>query len=898
MKAFRRFLTRFHGFFTGKRHECRLREEFEEHIELLTEDNIKAGMSPAEARRQALLAFGSVEALKDAYRDQRGLPRLEALRSDVIFGWRQLRKHPTATAAAMLSLALAIGATTGAFRLVDAVLLRKLPVAQPERLFYVATTFFDRDGRSDYQDYFDYPTFRRYRQAVENDADVMVVGAAVRQDVVFDNADRSEKLYREYVSGNVFPIFGLQPALGRLLDPSDDVKPGAHPVAVLSHDYWKQRFASDPGVIGKTFRMGEYRFEIVGVAPQGFIGTEPGEVTDVFIPAMMNAQAINSPGWSWFRMWTRPKTGVSPEHIRERLQALFTQDHLERIKGFHSDTPRKTIDSYLSEKVLLFSAGAGVSGLQKDYRRPLFILSFLVVLVLLVACVNMANLMMAQASARAREMALRVSIGAGRWRLIQMMLVQSALLAIGASMLGALFASWSVPLVTTMLRMPGNPVRLVFNTGWRELAFSAAMALVVTLLFGLAPALRASAVQPISALKGTIDPHSRRSLMNGLVAAQIAFCILVLFIAGLFLNTFRRLANKPLGFSADRVLVMDVSAAKEQSSDVWMRVVDQLSGTPGVQSVSMSAWPLLSSNRWSSDVRLAGRRVESRPPNFLAVSRGFFDTMRIGMIDGRDFRMGDVQPRLSPSEQPLPGVGIVNETFARAYFDGKNPVGKFVDVRQGKDKSAPMEIIGYVRDAAYLNLREPIPATVYVPLGQRGHCAFLVRTAGGPLALSPTLRREIVSARSDFNVQNVQTQHDFVRRHIVRERLLATLSLFFAVVALILAATGLYGVLNYTVTRRQREIGIRIALGARSSHVLSRVTADITTMIGLGSAIGLAAGLMSARFIETLLFEVKATDVGMIALPVIALASVAFFASLPPAIRSARIDPAQTLRSE
>jgi predicted permease len=528
----------------------------------------------------------------------------------------------------------------------------------------------------------------------------------------------------------------------------------------------------------------------------------------------------------------------------------------------------------------------------------MLIMSVLVALVLLVACANVANLLTAQAAARAREMALRVSIGAGRLRLVQLVLVESALLAIGASALGGLFASWSAPLVTSMLRVPGDPVRLVLDTGWRELAFSLGLALLVTLLFGLAPALRASAVQPIAAIKGTDDPRARRRLMRALLAAQIAFCALVLFVGGLFLNTFQRLANRPLGFSAERVLIMDTSANAEQPLATWQQVMDHLRQTPGVESVSLSGWPLLSGDRWTGSVRLPGHAVEPRPPYFLSVAPGFFETMRIRLIDGRDFRPGDLPPRLKTPAQPLPGVGIVNETFARTYFNGQNPVGRSVDVRKSKDLSAPMEIVGYVGDAVYRNLREPIPPTVYFPMGSQDSGAFLLRTAVDPHVLAPSLRREVSRARSDFRVRTIQTEEDFVRWHLVRERLLATLSLFFAVVALMLAAVGLYGVLNYSVMCQRREIGIRMALGARSTHVLHQVTTDVFAMICLGSAVGLAAGLASGRFIESLLFEVKATDLWMIAAPILTLAIVAVLAALPPALRASHIDPAQTLRSD
>ncbi len=423
---------RFCNVFRQRRLNRELEEEFAAHIE----EAIERGSSAEEARK----AFGNVLQHREYSRDVRLLPWLDSLASDIVFGWRQLNKRRATSAAAVLSLALALGATTAVFRLVDAVLLRALPVAEPERLSYLATSFIDREGRPDYSDDFDYPTFRRYRDLVKDRADLMVVGMAARQDALLPSGGEPERINRQFVSGNVFGVFGLQPTLGRLLAPYDDLTPGGHPVAVLSYDFWTRRFARDPNILGKTFRIGNDRFEIVGVGPKGFIGTEPGELTDIFFPAMMNAQAINSPGWSWFRIWMRPRPGRTAEQVRQILQAGFLREQLEQ-----------------GQRLLLLPAAAGASNLQRQYRRPLLILALLVVLVLLVACANAGNLLTAQAAARAREMALRVSIGAGRWRLIQLVLVESALLAAAASALGALFAGWSAPLVVSMLRMPEDP---------------------------------------------------------------------------------------------------------------------------------------------------------------------------------------------------------------------------------------------------------------------------------------------------------------------------------------------------------------------------------------------------------------------------------------------------------
>ncbi|HKA01434.1 MAG TPA: ABC transporter permease, partial [Candidatus Solibacter sp.] len=579
----------------------RLAREFEEEMAGHLVEAIAHGRSEAEARR----SLGAALQHREHSRDLKLLPWLDSLASDLIFGWRQLRKHPSASAAAILSLALAIGASTSAFRLVDAVLLRKLPVADPDRFYVLSMSYLNRDGKPDSSDDFDYPTFRRHTATLAPLADTFLMSGAYRQDVEF-TPGQPEKLYREYVSGNAFAVLGLRPTLGRLLTPADNVRPGGHPVAVLSHDCWSRRFARDPRILGRRFRYGAASYEVIGVGPEGFTGTEPGTITDFFIPAVMNAEALNADGWSWFRIWVRPKAGVAAAQVLQPLNAQFAIALQEQVKRFDSGTPREVIDRTLHQSIVLLPASSGASGMQKQYSRPLLILSILVALVLLIACANVGNLLSAQASARAREMALRVSIGAGQSRLIQLVLVESALLAVMASALGALFSWWSAPFVVSMLAMPQDPVRLVLHPDWRVLGFGMALAGGVTLLFGLAPALRASGVKPVEALKSGGAGPSRRGLMNAMVAVQVAFCVLVLFIAGLFVATFERLSTRPLGFAHRNLLIASAKLPAEQPPEVWHQIAEGVRTLPGVQSVALAGWAPLSGNHWTGSVRLKG----------------------------------------------------------------------------------------------------------------------------------------------------------------------------------------------------------------------------------------------------------------------------------------------------
>jgi predicted permease len=882
------WIARFTNTFRRDRLDRDLEEELASHIE----EAVARGRSVEEARQ----AFGSLLRHRESSREIKLLPWLDALASDVVFGWRQLNKHRAASVAAILSLALAIGATTAAFRLVDAILLRPLPVTDPHRLYHLATTYIDEEGRPDYRDDADYPTFREYRKILEGKAALILAGGSYQQDATIGASDEIERPFREFVSGNFFGELGVQPALGRLLTPHDDVTPGGHPVAVIGYDYWSRRFGRDPNVVGKTFRLGPAEYEIVGVAAKGFASTEPGMVTDVYIPAAMNVAALESRGWSWFRILVRPRPGVSLEQIRQPVGAALSRDLAERVGKWSADTPKQTVDRFLRQSVLLLPAASGASDLQKGYRKPLIVLAVLVLLVLLVACANVGNLQSAQAAARAREMALRVSIGAGRARLVQLVLVESLLLAALASAAGVLLSWQAAPWVVSMLAPPETPLRLPLDADWRVAGFGVGLTAAVALLFGLVPALRASSVHPVHALRGGQDPGARRGLMNALVAAQVAFCVLVLFVAGLFAATFARLSNRPLGYSPQQVLAVSVNRPQtNQPSDIWRQVAGRL---PGVESVAFASWTLMSGNGRVMNVRAPGVETQAQSPYWLDVSPGFFETMRIGMIAGRDFRPGDGPPATQGQNGPVPGVGVVNESFARAYFHGQNPVGRAVTVAANQSAGAQLTIVGYVRDAVYRSVRETVRPTIYVPIGARDNGTLLLRTSGDSLTMAPLLRREIPRVTAGYRARNIETQTSLVRRQFVREKLLATLSLFFALVALVLAAVGLYGVLNYFTLQRRREIGIRMALGARPAHVVRRVTVGMLATVLLGVAVGLAGGLACGRFAETLLFGVKATDAGMIAIPVLMLLGIAVIASIPPAVRAVRLDPSQVLRGE
>ena len=846
-----------------------------------------------EARR----AFGCALHAREASHRIRAVGWLESLLADISFGWRQLCRNKVMSVAAVLSLALGIGSCVAAFRLIDALLWRPLPISGSSRLYVLSRKLTGPEGKPIEDGYWATPDFNLMRDAVKDQADLIAISDADRTDITWSTDDDMEKAHVVYVSGNMFPLFGLEPALGRLLAPVDDRGPGLAPYAVLSWDYWNHRFGRDPHVLGRSLHIGDQTFEIIGVGPRDFTGTEKGTVTDTFLPLSMNRLATRD-SVAWHRTFLMLKPGVNPatalDPLRQHLSAVSRAFELECSTCLRGMTPA-TIDRYLNKTLVFNPAGAGISELQKDYRRLLGVLGLLVALVLLIACVNVASMMTAQAAARAQEMALRISIGAGRRRLVQLILSQSALLALLASVPGTFFAVWSAPFVLSLVNPPDNLARLALPADWRVLLFGVGLIILVVLLLGLLPALRASAVRPVAALKGGEDPHSPRRLLRGAIALQVAFCCLVLFLSSLFVTSFQRLQNRPLGFSTDRLLLLETVAGKGQLPVVWNQTAEALRAVPGVNSVAISLWPLLGRIRINSDISINGAPPSPTPAFFLNVSPGWLSTMKIPLASGRDFRPEDTSP----------GAAIVNETFVKTFFPGQDPIGRTFE----RGANQPVnKIVGVTPDVPYHDLREPSRAVFYVPFDQIDDksapsvvdfATFDIHTdAQNPLALADSLRQFIAQRHSGLRVSNVTTQLDLVRGQTVRERLIAMLAAFFAVVSMLLAGVGLYAVLNYSVIQRRREIGIRMAIGSTRAGIVRIVTLNIFLMIALGGCAGVALGFGAARYVESLFYQVKATDADMIALPTCTILLTALVATLPAVLRALRTDPTEILRTE
>jgi predicted permease len=866
----------------------RLNSDIDEELQSHMDEAIASGRDPHEARR----AFGSHLRARETSHRIRAAAGLESLLADIKFGWRQLCRNKVMSLVAVLSLGLAMGSCIGAFRLIDALLWRPLPIANVDRLYSLSRTGFNFTGKVSTFDGWAYPDFKLMSAAAKDKAQLIAVSAADRYDITYTSDEEMEKAYIQYVSGTMFSAFGLKPARGRLLTEADDGAPRSAPYAVLSYDYWSNRFGKDPSVIGRTFRMGNDTFQIVGVAERPFTGTNPGFVTAIFVPVCMN-RLFADPNSTWHNTFLIPRPGVPLEPLRQQLESVSHAFEADRLKDVH-DAPREVIDRFLNQRLNFEPASTGTSWLQSDYRKALNTIGVLVVMVLLIACANVANLMTAQGTARAQELALRVSIGAGRKRLMQLILVQSIMLASGAASLGAIFAWWAAPFVVSRINPPDDPARLILPADWRVFGFGLALIFCVTLLFGVIPAFRASAVRPASTLKGGENPHSGRRMMHAMIAVQVAFCFVVLFVSGLFVTSFQHLAHRPLGFSSDRLLLLDTVAKDPQPPVVWDQMAGSLANSSGVEKVALSGWPLLAGGAWNSEVSLNGGPPGSILAFGLAVSPGWLDIMKIPLLAGRDLRASDTSP----------GPAVVNQTFVNTFFKGENPVGKSYGMWGQR-----FQIVGVVEDAPYRDLRETILPVAYVPLHKvadtrgalqpEGSATFVVRTIGDdPLALAQTLRRKIADAHVGLRVSNVRTQAEVVRDKTIRERLIAMLALFFASVALLIAAIGLYGVLNYSVLQRRREIGIRLAVGSPRSRIARLLTADVFAMIAVGACAGLALGLESARYIESLFYDVKATDAAMLALPACALVLTALIATLPAIARALHTNPTEILRAE
>jgi len=898
-------LSRIVNILRAARVEDELDEELQFHVEERAKQLRAAGFPDADAYQEARRRLGNSGAILERSRDVKLMAGLDALVRDLRFGFRLLRRDWVVSLAAVASLGLAIGACTAAFELVDALILRPLPVRDPSRL--VSLAIIEDPSQARARTSFNYPLYQRLGEAARGRAELAALSYQMQSRVRIDDSSDEEPVFGQFASGNAFAMLGISPALGRVIVPSDDRLTADNHVAVLSHSFWKRRFGGDLTVVGHRLTLERTTYQIVGVARPGFTGVEPGIRTDFWVPLTSNTDgpSFSDAGWHWFKVMGRLEPGHSAEQVRDLMQSALATFRQEQVaQRWKPGMPTAGRDRYLRARMSLRPATNGMSDLRTSFERPLWILAVVVGLILLLACSNLANLMLARGAARGREMALRLSIGAGRGRLIQQLLIEAGAISVAAVVLGAAFAWIAAPTIVSLLAPASAPAYLDLRVDWRVLAFIAALGIVATVTFGLVPALRASSASPIEALKSGGRQSTRATMLRPLVAAQMAFSLTVVVVAGVLLISFARLTSVDIGFDPRNVTLVSIELTDpEQAAQgraAALMLLDQVKGMPGVTVAAISKWPLMTGAGWSGWVRIPGRPPDDREVYFFEVTPGFFDTMRTRLLGGRDLTTRDFDSE---------GSVVVNETFARQYFNGESPVGRsFVrpDHTQSGPVDVPQQIVGLVADAKYNDVREAAPPIVYMPFrgprpgdGMTLRSGTLeVRSALSEAALTTAIRAAAGRVSPKMKVTNVTSQSALVTNTMLRERLLAILAGFFALVSLSLAAVGLYGVLSFSVVRQTRDIGIRVALGATARSVVAGVLGGVSLYVAAGMIAGLAAGLWTSRFLSAVLFDVQPGDLSTVALPVLVLLAVALAASLLPARQAATVDPIVALRDE
>ncbi len=893
----------------GKRMLEDLDQEIREHIDRETQDNIARGMPPEEARYAAVRKFGNVTRVREETREVWSFPRFEELLQDIRYGLRVLRISPGFTCVAILTLALGIGANTAIYTLIDAVMLRMLPVKNPQELVSLnlagpLDTQFPRDVDGDFSTEFPYAAFLQMREHNQVLSALFAFKDTGRLSVLVNG--NAEIVHGQLVTSNYFSALGVRAALGRDFAPEED-SAGADSVAIISYGYWQSHFGGEASVLGCQILVNGAPVTIIGVAAPEFFGLQAGSAVDLYMTMTMQPQIMphvaEDSGTSafaatdvwWIQLMGRLKPGVTAEQARANLDVIYRPAVLQGLR------PEAGSGPLIPPALELVPAGGGLSGLRNTFAKPLAILMIVVGIVLLIACVNMANLLLVRSAARAKEIAVRLSLGASRGRLIRQLLLESVLLSAFGGFLGLAFAYWGCNALVAMMQHANNPLSIDVHPDLNVLAFTAVACVVTGILFGLTPALRATRVELTPALKQTAatlgTTRDKIYTTKTLVVAQVAFSVVLLFCAGLFVWTLVNLETMNVGFSRDNLLLFGVSPNNggykgRRYADLCREIQSRVAQLPGVKSATSSLILLLSGNMWLGSIRVPGysaRPNENRSVSVLPVGDGFLSTMGIPLLQGRD-----LSPR---DDESAPKVALVNETLARKYWPNENPLGRHFTLR-----NVDMEVVGIVADAKYTSLRRDIPPTVYYPYVQQmdsmPQMHFEMRTAGDASALIPSVRQVVASIDNRLPLFDVRTQTQQIDDLLYQERLFAKLVGFFATLALALVCVGLYGVMSYSVARRTSEIGIRMALGANRSNVLNMVLRGAFLEVGIGLCIGTPLAILCGRYLAHQLYGVGRFDPLVLGGATVVLSVCALLAGFLPAHRAASIEPVEALRSE
>jgi predicted permease len=835
---------------------------------------------------------------------------MTSIAADIRYALRNLRRSPLFTVVAVASLALGIGANTAIFTLVDQLILRLLPVRNPEQLVMIWSTG-PHMGNNRGPRASSYPMYEDYQKKAQA---FSYVFCRYETGLSVNFAGRTELVAGELVSGNYFQALGVKPVIGRLFTPEEDDRVyKGHPVAVLSYEYWNTRFAADPNVIGQKMIVNDYPMTIVGVSAAGFMGLDPARSPQVRVPVQM--KPLMTPGWDelgnrrsqWIQMFARLKPGFTVESTTASLQPLFLSILNEELKASQmKDTSAFLRDRFLKRQVRIENAAGGYSQMRRNYGTALIVLMCMVGLVLLIACFNVANLLIARAVSRQKEVAVRLAVGASKWQLIRQLLIESIVLSLAGGVLGLFLSTAIIRGLMAFLPNDGAPLMLRAEPDLRILGFNAALAVLTGLLFGLAPALQALRVDLWNTLKDVVGAVSGGGtgvrLRKALVTAQVVFSFLLLVGSGLFVRTLANLKQTDPGFrQIDNVASFQVDPALNgytftRIKDFNSRLLDNIRATPGVRSASCATVSILAGGEWDSTMGVEGHQSkdgEDMQAFMNAVSSDYWKTMGVRMVEGRDFDKRDAGMKVT--------VAIVNQKFARHFFGDKSAIGRHIGFGNRPGQKLPIEIIGVTDDTLYEGPREGVRRQVFVPILQGDFPAgatFYVRTALDSQSMFATLRRKVQEIDPAMPVYGMKTVERQLDETLSTERLIATLSAAFGLLATVLAALGLYGVMAFVVARRTREIGLRMALGAPQGQVICMVLRETMLLVAVGLAIGLPTALLLSRYVATQLYGVKPTDFWAAAVALVVLAVVAVGAGFLPARRASAIDPIQALRYE
>ena len=888
------------------RSDRELDEEIQAHLELEIQNNLDRGMPPAEARFAALRTFGNPTRVRERARENDLLTAAEGLLQDIRYSLRTLRKSPTFTLVVVASLALGIGANTAIFSLIDTALLKMLPVRNPEQLVQLKSI----SPAIGLDDAFGYPAFKELRGATQVFSGVLAFRKLYDMDFEVDG--HGGLANGQLVSGEYFSLLGVQAILGRTILPGDEKAPGQSPVAVIGYDYWRERFALDPEVVGKKIVLNNSPFTIVGVTPPEFFGLEPGARIDVSVPLNMVAQVrpdfaapgtpydvFTAPFRNWLYVLARLKPGVAKEQALANLEPIFARTRRESAEGlsglpFDSPAVRR---AFVATKLQLDSGGQGLATVRARFSKPLWIVMAVVALLLIVTCANIANLLLARGNARQREIAVRLAIGASRSRLIRQLVVESVLLGLGGGAFGLLLAFWAGRSLLLLMSHSRAPILLNVHPDGTVLIFTLSVSLFTALLFGIVPACRAAQQTIRTSGKAT----SRSTFGNALVVVQVAVSLVLVMGAGLLTRTLVNLKDFYPGFNQDRVLLFSVNPLmtgyrESQLVSLYERLLDRFKAIPGVRSATFSVHSPLSAGFSSTQLNVQGYRPPSdrelASVGVEAVGPEYFRTVETTVLLGRDFTAAD--------RAGGPKVSILNKTAAHFYFGDTSPIGRRVNMPGYRGDPSWLEIVAVVEDAKYHDLREQAAPMIYIPLFQspESGVTFEVRTGIDPASAATALINAIKATDSRLPVFGVKTLRSQLDDSLLQERLVASLSSAFGALALLLAGVGLYGLMAYSVNRRTNEIGIRMALGARPVEIARMVLRETLLLAGLGLAIGIPASMIASRLIASELYGLKPGDATTVLLAILVTSGIAALAGYLPARRASRVDPMIALRYE